>query len=79
MIRKTDKPRNARIVAMLTLSAWVAGCGFKGPLYMPAKPAEVRPYVSQESMYGMPPDEGNSVIPFFDEDLILTPAPVVIE
>jgi predicted small lipoprotein YifL len=64
---------------MLTLSAWVAGCGFKGPLYMPAKPAEVRPNVSQESMYGMPPDEGNSVIPFFDEDLILTPAPVVIE
>jgi hypothetical protein len=46
---------------------------------MPAKPAEVRPYVSQESMYGMPPDEGNSVIPFFDEDLILTPAPIVIE
>jgi hypothetical protein len=30
-------------------------------------------------MYGMPPDEGNSVIPFFDEDLILTPSPVVIE
>ena len=64
MIRKIDRPRHARI---------------KGPLYMPAKPAEVRPYVSQESMYGMPPDEGNSVIPFFDEDLILTPAPIVIE
>ena len=79
MIRKTDRPRCVRIVAMLILSAMVVGCGFKGPLYMPAKPAEVRPYVSQESMYGMPPDEGNSVIPFFDEDLILTPAPILIE
>jgi hypothetical protein len=30
-------------------------------------------------MYGVIPDEQDMVVPFFDEDLMLTPAPVVID
>ena len=79
MISKTDNHQSARIVAMLTLAVWVAGCGYKGPLYLPAKPAEIRPYTTPFSMYGVIPDEQDMVVPFFDEDLMLTPAPVVID
>ena len=80
MISKTDNHQSARIVAMLTLAVLVAaGCGFKGPLYLPAKPAEIRPYTTPFSMYGVIPDEQDNVVPFFDEDLLLTPAPVVID
>ena len=79
MISKTDSHQSARIVAMLTLAVWVAGCGYKGPLYLPAKPAEIRPYTTPFSMYGVIPDEQDMVVPFFDEDLMLIPTPVVIE
>ncbi|NQW84187.1 MAG: hypothetical protein CK528_15365 [Alcaligenaceae bacterium] len=79
MISKTDNHQSARIVAMLTLAVWVAGCGYKGPLYLPAKPAEIRPYTTPFSMYGVIPDEQDMVVPFFDEDLMLIPTPVVIE
>ncbi|MEN9588919.1 MAG: Prokaryotic lipoprotein-attachment site [Pseudomonadota bacterium] len=79
MISKTDNHQRARIVAMLTLAVWVAGCGYKGPLYLPAKPAEIRPYTTPFSMYGVIPDEQDMVVPFFDEDLMLIPTPVVIE
>ena len=79
MISKTDNHPSARIVAMLTLAVWVAGCGYKGPLYLPAKPAEIRPYTTPCSMYGVIPDEQDMVVPFFDEDLMLIPTPVVIE
>ncbi len=79
MISKTDNHQSARIVAMLTLAVWVAGCGYKGPLYLPAKPAEIRPYTTPFSMYGVIPDEQDMVVPFFDEDLMLIPTPIVIE
>ena len=79
MISKTDNHQSARIVAMLTLAVWVAGCGYKGPLYLPAKPAEIRPYTTPFSMYGVIPDDQDMVVPFFDEDLMLIPTPVVIE
>ena len=79
MISKTDNHQSARIVAMLTLAVLVAGCGFKGPLYLPAKPAEIKPYTTPFSMYGVIPDEQDMVVPFFDEDLMLIPTPVVIE
>ena len=79
MISKTDNHQSARIVAMLTLAVWVAGCGYKGPLYLPAKPAEILPYTTPFSMYGVIPDEQDMVVPFFDEDLMLIPTPVVIE
>ena len=79
MISKTDNHQSARIVAMLTLVVWVAGCGLKGPLYLPEKPPEVRPYTTPFSMYGVSPDEQDTVVPFFDEDLLLTPTPLVIE
>lgn len=79
MISKTDNHQSARIVAMLTLAVWVAGCGYKGPLYLPAKPAEIRPYTTPFSMYGVIPDEQDMVVPFLDEDLMLIPTPVVIE
>ena len=79
MISKTDNHQSARIGAMLTLAMWVAGCGFKGPLYLPPKPAEINPYTTPFSMYGVIPDEQDMVVPFFDEDLMLIPTPVVIE
>jgi hypothetical protein len=46
---------------------------------LPEKPAEIRPYTTPYSMYGVIPDEQDMVVPFFDEDLMLTPAPVVID
>ncbi|MFZ4711562.1 MAG: LPS translocon maturation chaperone LptM, partial [Zwartia sp.] len=76
---KTDNHQSARIVAMLTLAVLVAGCGYKGPLYLPAKPAEIKPYTTPFSMYGVIPDEQGMVVPFFDEDLMLIPTPVVID
>jgi predicted small lipoprotein YifL len=79
VISKTDNHQSARIVAMLTLAVLIAGCGFKGPLYLPAKPAEIRPYTTPFSMYGVIPDEQDMVVPFFDEDLMLIPTPVVID
>jgi len=34
----------AGIVAMLALTGWLAGCGFKGPLYLPPpKPSASKP------------------------------------
>jgi predicted small lipoprotein YifL len=33
--RKIHRLSFARIVAMLALIGWLAGCGFKGPLYLP--------------------------------------------
>jgi predicted small lipoprotein YifL len=79
VISKTDNHQSARIVAMLTLAVLVAGCGYKGPLYLPAKPAEIKPYTTPFSMYGVIPDEQGMVVPFFDEDLMLIPTPVVID
>ena len=79
MISKTDSNQSARIVAMLTLVVLVAGCGYKGPLYLPPQPAEIKPYTTPFSMYGVIPDEQGVVVPFFDEDLMLIPTPVVID
>ncbi len=79
MISKTDSHQSARIVAMLTLVVLVAGCGYKGPLYLPPQPAEIKPYTTPFSMYGVIPDEQGMVVPFFDEDLMLIPTPVVID
>jgi predicted small lipoprotein YifL len=79
VISKTDSHQSARIVAMLTLVVLVAGCGYKGPLYFPPQPAEIKPYTTPFSMYGVIPDEQGVVVPFFDEDLMLIPTPVVID
>jgi predicted small lipoprotein YifL len=79
VISKTDNHQSARIVAMLTLAVLVAGCGFKGPLYLPPQPAEIKPYTTPFSMYGVIPDDQGMVVPFFDEDLMLIPTPVVID
>jgi predicted small lipoprotein YifL len=79
VISKTDSHQSARIVAMLTLVVLVAGCGYKGPLYLPPQPAEIKPYTTPFSMYGVIPDEQGVVVPFFDEDLMLIPTPVVID
>jgi predicted small lipoprotein YifL len=79
VISKTDNHQSARIVAMLTLAVLVAGCGFKGPLYLPLKTPDPKPYTTPFSMYGVIPDEQDMVVPFFDEDLMLIPTPVVID
>jgi predicted small lipoprotein YifL len=79
VISKTDSHQSARIVAMLTLVVLVASCGYKGPLYLPPQPAEIKPYTTPFSMYGVIPDEQGMVVPFFDEDLMLIPTPVVID
>lgn len=79
MISKTHYRIVVRIVAMLALASWLGGCGYKGPLYMPGKPEVLTPAVSPYSMYGAYPDEDSVIIPFFDEDLILMPTPVIIE
>lgn len=68
-----------RIVAMLALASWLTACGYKGPLYLPPKPAEFKPDSAPDSMYGIVPDEGATTIPFLDEDLMLAPLPIVIE
>lgn len=79
MISKTHHRTVIRIVAMLTLASWLGGCGFKGPIYVPPKPTELTPIVSPYSMYGGYPEEDSPIIPFFDEDLILMPTPVMFE
>jgi predicted small lipoprotein YifL len=79
VISKTHYRSIVRIVAMLTLASWLAGCGWKGPLYLPGKPTEFKPVSSPYSMYGGYPDEDDPEMPFFEEDLGLVPLPVVIE
>ncbi len=79
MISKTHYRSVVRIVAMLAFASWLGGCGYKGPLYLPEKPTELTPVTSPYSMYGAYPDEDSAIIPFFDEDLILMPTPVLIE
>jgi len=79
VISKTHYRSVVRIVAMLACASWLGGCGYKGPLYMPEKPSVIVPAVSPYSMYGGYPDEDTPIIPFFDEDLILMPTPVIIE
>jgi len=79
VISKTHYRSVVRIVAMLAFASWLIGCGFKGPLTLPGKPAVLTPAVSPYSMYGAYPDEDSAIIPFFDEDLILMPTPVIIE
>ncbi len=79
MISKTHYCSIVRIVAMLTLASWLVGCGYKGPLYLPAKDATFQPAASPYSMYGGYPEESGTIIPFFEEDLTLLPTPVVIE
>ena len=79
MISRIHYRSVVRIVAMLTLASWLTACGYKGPLYPPAKPAPFKPASTPDSMYGTIPDEGNTTIPFLDEDLILMQMPIVIE
>jgi predicted small lipoprotein YifL len=39
-----------RIVAMLALTGWLAGCGFKGPLYLPPpKPGAKKPATAAQT------------------------------
>jgi predicted small lipoprotein YifL len=48
--RKIHHRRFARIVAMLALTGWLAGCGFKGPLYLPPpKPGATKPAKTAEA------------------------------
>ena len=79
MISKIQYRSVVRIVAMLACASWLGGCGFKGPLNLPGKTVIPAPSVSPYSMYGGYPEEDNVIIPFFDEDLILLPTPVIIE
>ncbi|WP_311197045.1 LPS translocon maturation chaperone LptM [Sheuella amnicola] len=79
MISRIRHRSVVRIVAMLALASWITACGYKGPLYMPAKPTPFKPDSSPDSMYGITPDEGTTTIPFLDEDLMLAPMPIVIE
>jgi predicted small lipoprotein YifL len=38
------------IVAMLALTGWLAGCGFKGPLYLPPpKPVATKPAATTQT------------------------------
>ncbi|MDN4018323.1 LPS translocon maturation chaperone LptM [Zwartia panacis] len=47
MIRNIHRRSFAGIVAMLALTGWLAGCGFKGPLYLPPpKPVSTAPATS---------------------------------
>gem|GEM_PF-503232 len=81
-----------RIVAMtLTgLPLVLAGCGYKGPLYLPPPPAaksttQANPPSSSPTTSpgvnpltpGMP-DTSNPASPLFEQDPSLTPAPIVI-
>lgn len=44
MIHNIHRRSFASIVAMLALTGWLAGCGFKGPLYLPPpKPGASKP------------------------------------
>ena len=44
MIHNIHRRSFTRIVAMLALTGWLAGCGFKGPLYLPPpKPGAKKP------------------------------------
>jgi predicted small lipoprotein YifL len=48
--RKIHHRSFARIVAMLALTGWLAGCGFKGPLYLPPpKPKATKPVPAAEA------------------------------
>jgi predicted small lipoprotein YifL len=48
--RKIHRLSFARIVAMLALIGWLAGCGFKGPLYLPPpKPKATKPASAAEA------------------------------
>jgi len=48
--RKIHHRSFARIVAMLALTGWLAGCGFKGPLYLPPpKPQAPKPAPAAEA------------------------------
>jgi predicted small lipoprotein YifL len=48
--RKIHHRSFARIVAMLALTSWLAGCGFKGPLYLPPpKPQAPKPAPAAEA------------------------------
>lgn len=50
MTRKIHRLSFARIVAMLALIGWLAGCGFKGPLYLPPpKPKATKPASAAEA------------------------------
>lgn len=50
MTRKIHRLSFARIVAMLALTGWLAGCGFKGPLYLPPpKPKATKPVSAAET------------------------------
>jgi len=81
-----------RIVAMtLTcLPLVLAGCGYKGPLYLPPPPAskpstQAKPQSSNPTPSpgvdpltpGMP-DTSNPASPLFEQDPTLMPAPIVI-
>jgi predicted small lipoprotein YifL len=48
--RKIHRLSFARIVAMLALTGWLAGCGYKGPLYLPPpKPKATKPASAAET------------------------------
>lgn len=50
MIRKIHRRSFAGIVAMLALTGGLAGCGFKGPLYLPPpKPQATKPASATEA------------------------------
>ena len=71
-----------RIVAMALsgMALSLAGCGYKGPLYLPpppaAKPVKPAPGIDPNTP-GMP-DTSNPASPMFEQDPSLTPAPIVI-
>ncbi|MCM0034190.1 MAG: lipoprotein [Burkholderiaceae bacterium] len=50
MIHNIHRRSFTRIVAMLALTGWLAGCGFKGPLYLPPpKPGAKRPATAPQT------------------------------
>ena len=62
MIRKIHRRSFAGIVAMLTLTGGLAGCGFKGPLYLPPpKPQTSKPAQAPEAPATTPASAVQSV------------------
>ena len=70
MTRKIHRLSFARIVAMLALIGWLAGCGFKGPLYLPPpKPKATKPASAAEAPATMTsPSTAVQAIPVPDPD-----------
>lgn len=60
MIHNIHRRSFTRIVAMLALTGWLAGCGFKGPLYLPPPKPGATKLETPETQEDYDPDQEDS-------------------